>query len=68
VETTQKRVPKPGDLVFVSGLTGSHVVTAVNPDRETVNAETVAEPLIVTLGVAWGLLIYPDEVTDQPSR
>lgn len=64
METLQKRIPRPGDLVFVSGLTGSHLVTAVDPDSETVDAETVAEPLIVTLGVAWGLLIYPDEITD----
>lgn len=64
METAQKRVPKPGDVVFVSGLTGSHVVIVVNPDGETVNAESVAEPQIVTLSVAWDLLIYPDEITD----
>lgn len=30
--------PKLGDLVFVSGLTGSHVVTAVDAEKRTVNA------------------------------
>ena len=64
METVQKRVPKPGDLVFVSGLTGSHMVTAVNVEKWTVEAETLAEPLIVTADVAWDLLIYPDEITD----
>lgn len=64
METAQKRGPKPGDLVFVSGLTGSHVVTAVNPDRETADAEAVADSPIVTLGVAWDLLTYRDEITE----
>lgn len=59
----QNRVPKLGDLVFVNGLTGSHVVTAVDTEKRTVNAWTLSEPLIVTLGVTWDLLIYPDEMT-----
>lgn len=56
-----KRVPKLGELIFVSGLTGSHVITAVNNEQETVDARTMAEPVIITLAIAWSLLIYPDE-------
>jgi hypothetical protein len=64
MKAVQKRVPRQGDVIFVSGLTGGHRVTAVNLDNHTANAHTVADPLIVTLGIEWDLIAYPDEITD----
>lgn len=64
MKAVQKRVPKLGELVFVSGLTGSHRVIGVDPENKTADAHTVADPLIVTLGIEWDLIVYPDDITE----